>query len=72
MLIDEYNDIKQHVLSNNADLCKELTNMNCHLPSDAGTSANNLNDKILKNNLYPIELSNNVKIYFEPLARKFY
>ncbi|CAF0882956.1 unnamed protein product [Brachionus calyciflorus] len=72
MLIDEFNDIKENVGSN-CDLTNEQSTENTLTKMLNSTSnSNNLNEKILKNNLYPIELSNNVKIYFEPLARKFH
>lgn len=78
MLIDEYNDVKENILLNNLDLYRELS-VNSHSTNDCSTngpansaSLNNLNEKILKNNLYPIELTNYVKLYFEPLAKKFY
>lgn len=69
MMIDEYSDIKESAndptisIEHKEDsLVKVLNNMNTGC----------LNEKINKSNLYPIELSKNVKIYFEPLAKKYH
>lgn len=71
MMVDEYSDIRESAnvsdpttsIEHNEDsLVKVLNNMNTGC----------LNEKINKNCLYPIELSKNVKIYFEPLAKKFH
>lgn len=67
MMVDEYSDIKESANDSTnrveeESLVKILNNMN----------ATGLSEKLNKNNLYPIELSQNVKIYFEPLAKKYH
>ena len=62
MYVDEYNDIKKKIYeaSENAALCHE------------SFESENLVEKNLRNNFNIIELSQQVKLYFEPLlARKF-
>lgn len=72
MLIDEYKSIKQNVLEN-LDRGDAIS-----LDSSSGeqnsilSESLNQNSRNLKNNLNPIELSKFVKIYFEPLAKKFH
>jgi hypothetical protein len=70
MLIDEYKSIRQNILEN--------FDKNDILETETGAAENELNlslnnnGKNVKNNLNPIELSKFVKIYFEPLAKKFF
>lgn len=69
MLIDEYKSIRQNILEN--------FDKNDILETETGAAENELNlslnnSKNVKNNLNPIELSKFVKIYFEPLAKKFF
>lgn len=66
MLIDEYKSIRQSVMEGldrgdavGLDVSEENESVNQHARN-------------FKNNLNPIELSKFVKIFFEPLAKKFH
>lgn len=66
MLIDEYRSIRQNVLDNldRGDI----------MSVDAAEDTDSLSQQArnFKSNLNPIELSRFVKIFFEPLARKYH
>jgi hypothetical protein len=68
MLIDEYSDFEKIILENmNAEANASSSSLNSSL-----YLCKNLIQQNLKNNSNSIELSDNVKIYFEPaLAKKF-